>query len=462
MRIPRFRTRLAGQLLALLVPWSCFVLACLLLAFSGRAERFQRDRDLQATRVLAAEVAPLSVKGDLEGVERRYRRHADAQPALRYLLVLEPSGDLRWSSFAGGAPRSLVELDRSPPRSPEPTRVSVDGELIDDYRTLRSGFVLRVGYSVQPARDLAMSMLPVLIGTGLVGLALVFVLASYLSRPIEALSQAVVGGAGAPTLPELAAVSETSEIAHAFGEVIGSLEEREQQLEAARRLAPLGELSAPIAPDVNNPRGVVVLNAELLARRVDAGQLPENSHREVRRLWVAARRATMMVQRFLQIARWSNRPSRVAQRFVDIPALVAETVELLEERARKAGVTVQATVADDMDLVWCDEQGLMQVVMNLVSNAIEASPRGEVVTISMRVDDEALVLSVADHGPGMPEATAERATEPFFTTKPKGSGLGLAICDQVIKAHDGQLVVETEAGRGTTFTVVVPQTGEMT
>jgi len=98
MTAPRFRTHLAGQLIALLVPWSVFVVACLLAVFAGRAEQFQRDRDLQAAHVLAAECAPLAHASDLGRLSQVAATHSAALPGLRYVLVQEPSGDLVWSS----------------------------------------------------------------------------------------------------------------------------------------------------------------------------------------------------------------------------------------------------------------------------------------------------------------------------------------------------------------------------
>ncbi len=453
MSAPRFRTRLAGQLLAMLVPWSLFVVACLLVVFSGRVEGFQQDRDLQATRILAAECAPLAHSNDLVSLNNLVATRIDVLPGLRYVLVMESTGDPLWSTFSQGIPAGLLTLQHA--GRDAPTRVRLGGELIDDYESARSGLLVRAGYSVQPARDLALGMLPVLVFTGLGGLVLVFVLASYLSRPVEALSLAVGSAADGELSQEFHAISETSEIAQRFDVVVDRLEEKDRQLEAARRLAQLGEVSASIAHDVNNPLGVVVLNAEMLNRRLDAGQLPEASHKEVRRLWIAARRATLMVQRFLQIARWSTRPSRAIQRLVDVPALVDETVELLEERARKAKVRIAVHASDGLDMVLCDEQGLMQVAMNLIANAIDASPAGEGVDVGISIEGPALVLTVCDRGPGMPADVAARATEPFFTTKEKGSGLGLAICDKIIRSHGGTL---THGARepGTCFRVELP------
>ena len=453
MSAPRFRTRLAGQLLAMFVPWSLFVVACLLVGFSGRVEDYQRGRDLQATRILAAECAPLAHSNDMVSLNNLVATHLEALPGLRYVLVLEATGDLVWSTFTEGTPSGLLVLRRESSQSA--TRVRLAGELIDDYQAARSGLLVRAGYSVQPARDLALGMLPVLVATGLAGLALIFILASYLSRPVEALSLAVTSAAEGQLSQEFRAISETSEIAERFDVVVDRLEEKDRQLEAARRLAQLGEVSASIPHDVNNPLGVVVLNAELLSRRLDAGQLPEASHKEVRRLWIAARRATLMVQRFLQIARWSTRPSRAIQRLVDVPALVDETVELLEERARKAKVEIEVHAPDDLEQVLCDEQGLMQVAMNLIANAVDASPVGEVVDVGIDIEGPSLVLTVADRGPGMSDDVAARATEPFFTTKEKGSGLGLAICDKIIRSHGGTLS-HTAREPGTCFRVELP------
>lgn len=455
MSAPRFRTRLARQLLALLVPWSLFVTACLLLVFSGRAEQFQRERDQQATMVLAAECAPLAHADDLRALSGLVFTHMAALPALRYVLVLEPSGDLVWSSFAAGTPAGLLRLHWAGADAEGPTRVSLDGELIDDYPTRRSGLLVRAGYSAQPARDLARSMLPVLAGTGLVGLALVFALASYLSRPVEALTQAVAQAEDGGN-PEVHAISETAEIAERFGNVVGRLAERDQQLEAARRLAQLGEVLATIAHDVNNPLGVVVLNAGFLVKRLERGELPEDSHKDVRRLWMAARRASLVVQRFLQIARWSTRPSRAVQRQVHMRTLVEEAIELLEERARRRHVSVELVAPQGLDPVLCDEQGVLQVLVNLLTNAMEASPAGGTVQVRIEVDGPWLAVSVIDQGPGLTPEVAARATEPFFTTKERGTGLGLAICDQIVRSHDGTFALSPDRSEGTCFRVSLP------
>jgi len=458
-----FRRRLATQLLALLIPWSLFVAVCLALVFHRQVDGFQRDRNEQAGRSLAHEAAELFHDGDTAGLVHLVDEHRGDWRELRYLFMQEPSGDLIWSSFEGGTPASLLGLHGGE-ETAGPVRLELTGELLDDFLLRDSGLLVRVGFDVTPARVVTQKMVPVLLLTSLIGLLVVSALAAWLSRPVEALDAAVrraveLDRATAGELDLDDTVSETAAIASSFGDVMDRLEQRTRQLDSARKLAYLGEISTSIAHDVNNPLGVVLLNAGFLKRRLEAGQLPQLCADEIHRTWRAARRATLVVQKFLQFSRYEGDKRSVAHRRVDLAGLVDEALELLEDRLRKTTVTVRAEVAEGLDPVPCDEQGLMQVLLNLVINAIDASPPEGEVVISVRVSDDQLELQVQDAGSGMDPEVLHRIHEPFFTTKEDGTGLGVSISRSIVRSHDGQLRFDSAAGLGTTATVELPLRG---
>lgn len=467
MNRPRvsFRRRLAVQMLALMVPWSLFVFTCLVLVFHREAEGFQRERDQQTSLTLADEIATLFHNGQVSALDELFAEHREAWPALRYVFLQEPSGRLLWSSFEGGTPNSLVHLraDEENPGAPPPRRVTMGPEHIDDFLQRRSGLLVRLGFDATPAREVALHMVPVIVVTGLAGLALVFGLASFLSRPVESLHQAVDRALALDVatrqLDPDETVSETAAIAAGFDELMDRLEVRTRQLDSARKLAYLGEISTSIAHDVNNPLGVVLLNASFLKRRLEAGQLPKVCEPEVQRTWRAARRATLVVQKFLQFSRYSSDDGRVLHRPVDLRRLAEETVELLEDKLRNTRATVRVDAPEELDPVPCDEQGLLQVLLNLASNGLDASPEGGEVVIEVRVEERRVLLRVRDEGEGMAPEVLARVTEPFFTTKEEGTGLGVSISRSIVESHGGELRYESQPGRGTTATVELPLGG---
>ena len=149
----------------------------------------------------------------------------------------------------------------------------------------------------------------------------------------------------------------------------------------------------------------------------------------------------------------------------NVPAPIAigqgllDTVAVLRSKARAKSVTVNVQVEDDLPCVDGLGGELNQVWSNLIANAIDAVPEGGRVDVSATRSDSAVLVSVVDDGPGVPEELAARIFEPFFTTKPlgEGTGLGLDIARRLVLKHEGQIEVESRPGR-TEFRVVLPGT----
>jgi signal transduction histidine kinase len=138
--------------------------------------------------------------------------------------------------------------------------------------------------------------------------------------------------------------------------------------------------------------------------------------------------------------------------------LIDEVMRLVRFELQRQGVQI-TTIFADLPLVSADSAKLKQVVINLLMNAVQAMPGGGAVTVTTRRHGKRHVeLQVRDTGPGIPDELRDSIFNPFFTTKPEGegTGLGLYICRNIVREHGGEILVESPAGAGATFTVRLP------
>jgi signal transduction histidine kinase len=238
---------------------------------------------------------------------------------------------------------------------------------------------------------------------------------------------------------------------------VEQLEERERLRD---RLAVVGEMAAAIAHEVKNPLAGIEVMAGLLRRKIP--DVPE-AHRVLSDIINEAKMANAIVQEVLDFVR----PIRLQMEGTDLVGPVQSAIQLADAKKRRGTVHVDVQLTGDLR-IQADSQQLTQLFTNLLANAYEAmegSGRIVVTADAVRMDDglegrDAVVVSLTDDGPGMPQDVADRVFEPFFTTKPQGSGLGLAIVRKIVDAHDGQIDLQTEPGRGTTIRVTLPVTAD--
>ncbi|MBI5369141.1 MAG: hypothetical protein HZA54_19045 [Planctomycetes bacterium] len=460
----RLRTKISLHFLGLLLLWSVPLIALQKFYLERTARGFFIESGAQMTRALALSCARFAYYEDLAGIDRLLLGERREHSFIKYLAVFDDAGAPLWSTFPGAVPRDLLALDHEPigDENVRGRLVRADGELLYDYRVAQGGICLRMGVSLNPVEEPVRRAMTHVLWLAAVGFVAVCALALSVSRPVEALTgaieRAVQLDASLGPAPARSATRETRLIEKNFSELLTRLEERTRQLDGSRKLAYLGEISAGIAHEVNNPLGVLVMNSDFLARRAQAGELPAGAVCEVDRVQRAARRAGLAMQKLLQFARYSLGDGRTPRRPVDLGALVRETVDLLEDRIRQCGCNARLEVATDLPLVTCDEQGMQQVLFNLLTNALDASPQGGDLTIRVWRAGARAFCAVADTGEGMNEEVLRRAREPFFTTKEpgRGSGLGLSSSESIVRAHGGELGIESAPGRGTKVTVWLP------
>ena len=235
---------------------------------------------------------------------------------------------------------------------------------------------------------------------------------------------------------------------------VEQLEERERLRD---RLAAVGEMAAAIAHEVKNPLAGIEVMAGLLRRKITAS--PE-AQKVLTDIINEAKMANKIVQEVLEFVR----PIRLQVDRTAVADAVQAAVQLADTKVPRGAIGVDIDVPNELPLIHGDQHQLTQLFTNLLTNAYEAMDGRGRVTISAgptRIDDgemgrEAVLVELADEGPGMASEVADRVFNPFYTTKPQGSGLGLAIVRKIVDAHDGSIDLQTAPGRGTKIRVTLP------
>jgi two-component system, NtrC family, sensor kinase len=239
-------------------------------------------------------------------------------------------------------------------------------------------------------------------------------------------------------------------------------EERLRNADIEQIMGPVGDLAAGIAHEINNPVGIMVEEAGWIDDLLQEVDLPENENlQELKRalniIQAQGERCKQITHKLLSFAQRTDPRLRDVQLNDLIEGVLASSMPRL-----RSGVTIETQFEPALPVVSASPSEMQQVLLNLISNAIDAlDPEGGVVKIRTRVEADRVVIKVADNGHGIPTAQLERIFEPFFTTKAvgKGTGLGLSICYGLVKKHGGSITVESEPGVGSTFCVRLPIRG---
>ena len=245
------------------------------------------------------------------------------------------------------------------------------------------------------------------------------------------------------------------------------VEERTRQLKAAQkkllhsdRLASLGQLSASVAHEINNPVSGVLNLSMLLQRMLKDDGIPPQRIEEFRKYLSQVVSETARVGRIVSDLLAFSRRSKPQRAPADLNKIVKMTLSLVQHKMKLSNVDVEQNLCDDLPMVACDASQVQQVVLNLLLNAAEAtqSKQERRVTVSTEAGKDEIRLLVADNGEGIQPENLLKIFDPFFTTKSegKGVGLGLAVSYGIVQAHGGDIEVKSQAGEGATFIVSLP------
>lgn len=231
------------------------------------------------------------------------------------------------------------------------------------------------------------------------------------------------------------------------------------EAEHTNKLASIGRLAAGVAHEINNPLAIIDQKAGLMTDLMELSE--EFEHKEkllqsIDGIEDAVERCKVITHRLLGFARRMD----VAFEHIDITDLLREVLSFLEKEALYSHIRFELAFAENLPLIFSDRGQLQQIFLNIINNAIDAiGKNGEITLIAaLRDDEDILDICVHDTGPGMPPELIKRIFDPFFTTKEagEGTGLGLSITYGLVKKLGGNITVESEVGKGTTFTVSLP------
>jgi PAS domain S-box-containing protein len=226
----------------------------------------------------------------------------------------------------------------------------------------------------------------------------------------------------------------------------------EAKMREHERLAYVGRLSASLSHEIRNPLSSIKMNLQILERKLD---LDGNDRR---RLEIIVHEVSRLESIFRQLLD-TSRPLTICKAPVNLTVLARGCVELLEVKANNKGLIIYEKYELNLPLADLDAAKVEQATINLLLNAIEATPEGGAVTVWTKADGsdrQYVELGVIDTGPGIEKDQMEDLFTPFCTTKSQGTGLGLSNVKRIVDGHSGEVRVNTEKGRGSTFVLRLP------
>jgi signal transduction histidine kinase len=322
------------------------------------------------------------------------------------------------------------------------------------------------GAIAQRLTDDEETALQMAVGLGVAGLAIAgaaFLFTLRTLRPLRVLRARAREVAGGDYARRTGVTShdEIGDLAREFDAMAGAIEEREQKVIRAERLATVGRMAAQITHEVRNPLASIGLYAELLGDELGADAAAAEQKRLVSSIIAEVDRLTEITETYLRFARLP-RPKLERE---DLGAIVTGVLEFARAELSQAGIALELRVAPGLPDVAADEAQLRQALLNLVRNAREAmsgtsgeggAARPGRLEVVVEARGDGVVVAVKDSGAGIPTANLAKIFDPFFSTKDRGTGLGLALVQEIVLEHGGRIDVESAPGDGTRFVLTFP------
>ena len=241
------------------------------------------------------------------------------------------------------------------------------------------------------------------------------------------------------------------------------LRDTQAQLVQSAKMAGIGQLSAGVAHEINNPLGGILGYAQFILTKLDKPDFNAESFKTCREYLTHIERESQRCKKIVEnLLNFSRKSADVFQP-VDIKTTMENTLSVIRHSLESKNIKITTEYEPDIPLIKGNANQLQQVFTNIIINAQHAMPKGGQLNIRIKVGEEGgkknLQISFQDTGCGIPKENLERIFEPFFTTKGgdwKSIGLGLSICYQIIEQHKGRILVESEVNKGSTFTFVLP------
>jgi signal transduction histidine kinase len=302
---------------------------------------------------------------------------------------------------------------------------------------------------------------------------LVYKTASYIVAPIKRIAGITrkISGGDLTLRAPLKEQDETYSLAVSFNTMLDNLQqtqlslkeslnllnEKQAQLVESEKRASMGFLVAGVAHELNNPLNNISLRAEIVKEEIRKYS-DEMLNNYVQDIVTQSERAHHIINNLLDFARARKSSGMEKQ---DIVLIVKDSLKLVENQLKVNNIKVEKEIPDGSFYVNGNRSKLEQILISIITNAIQAMKDTGTLTVSVRPDNENrnILIKIKDNGNGIPEDDIKNIFQPFFTTKPpgEGTGLGLAVSHTLVTEHNGEINVESEEGSGTTFTVKLPR-----
>lgn len=351
----------------------------------------------------------------------------------------------------------------------------------------RSKAILYVGLSesvyLSIQSNLILKFLFIAIASFMIIVFLIYFLISKITLPIEnlsALSENVARGDFSKRA-DITGDDEIGRLARAFNQMIESIASSQKMLEEynltlqkkvqertdelmkikeqmmqSEKLASIGRLSAGVAHEINNPLGAILSYAHLIREELNSKKDVDQIVHFTDEIISETNRAKKIIKSLLEF----SRQHKSEYEWVDINQVIEDVITFITIQNRLENIELIKNYGEDIPVVKIDTERIKEALINIIINALDAMNGKGRLTIKTEVDHKKniVIISISDTGSGIPQEIMGHIFEPFFTTKPvgKGTGLGLSVTYGIIKQHNGDILVESTVGQGTTFTILLP------
>ncbi|GAB4344275.1 MAG: hypothetical protein Kow0099_23580 [Candidatus Abyssubacteria bacterium] len=244
-----------------------------------------------------------------------------------------------------------------------------------------------------------------------------------------------------------------------FNEMVEGLRTKakmEQKLAQATRLSALGNLAAGVAHEIGNPLNGIKLTISHLKDLFAQKELDDESFEKYSETIVKeVNRLDDIVRGFLTLAK----ERELSLQSCKVDKLLRETVHLIEKEADSRRIAIQTDIRPVQNDIFADPQLMKSALLNILINAMDASSEGSQIHVNLKEENGHIVISIEDQGEGMSPDVLDRVFDPYFSTKSSGTGLGLSLTKNIIERHEGDIFIESEEGKGTVVTVMIPSKG---
>jgi signal transduction histidine kinase len=229
---------------------------------------------------------------------------------------------------------------------------------------------------------------------------------------------------------------------------VTEIKKMEEQMSNSEKLASIGRLAAGIAHEIGNPLASVFSFVQIL-REMEEDEFKKDS---LQTIYFHVNRISETLK---QLSGYSKMPLAESGQ-CQVNDIIETSVNLIQYDKRAKEISINRELSDTLPQACVDANQLSQVFVNLILNALDAMPDGGYLTVRSYEKDSSVIIEFKDTGIGIPKENLMKIFDPFYTTKEKGTGLGLAVSYNIVKKMDGILSVESELGKGTTFTIKIP------